>query len=154
MSNHTARISWHFDGQDFLEGYSRVHTWSFDGGLTVLASPAPSNVPAPYSDPAAVDPEEAFVASISSCHMLTFLYLAYKQGFEVTSYVDDAVGSMTPNDDGVPWVSHVVLRPAVLYGSCAPNLEQEARLHHLAHQRCFIANSVKTQITLSAPLTR
>ena len=154
MSDHTARVSWHFTGDDFLKGYSREHIWSFDGGQSVLASAAPANVPLPFSNPAGVDPEEAFVASISSCHMLTFLWLAFQQGFEVTSYVDDAVGTMTKDERGVAWVSHVVLRPAILYGNSAPNLEQAARLHHLAHEQCFIANSVKTEIKVSAPLTR
>ncbi|MGC4095191.1 MAG: OsmC family protein [Polyangiaceae bacterium] len=154
MSDHAARISWHFTGESFLKGYSREHSWTFDGGAVVPASPAPVNVPAPWSNPAAVDPEEAFVASISSCHMLTFLWLAYQRGFEVLSYVDDAVGTMTPNEHGVPWVSHVVLRPAILYGSASPNLEQEAELHHLAHTQCFIANSVKTEISVSSQLTR
>lgn len=154
MSDHTARVSWHFSGESFLKGYSREHTWTFDGGQIIPASAAPANVPIPFSNPAAVDPEEAFVASISSCHMLTFLWLAFQRGFEVVSYVDDAVGTMTNNEHGVPWVSHVVLRPAILYGDSAPNLEQEGELHHLAHEQCFIANSVKTDITVSAPLTR
>jgi organic hydroperoxide reductase OsmC/OhrA len=154
VSDHTARVSWHFTGEEFLEGYSREHTWSFDGGQTVSASAAPANVPVPFSNPAGDDPEEAFVAAISSCHMLTFLWLCFQQKFEVVSYVDDAAGSMTKNEHGVLWVSHVVLRPAVLYGASAPNLDQEAHLHHLAHEQCFIANSVKTDIKVSAPLTR
>src|SRR5450432_2055091 len=105
MSNHTAVISWRRTSPDFLTGkYSREHVWTFDGGLTVPASPSPSNVPVPYSNPACVDPEEAFVASISSCHMLTFLYVAYKQGFQVDSYHDEATCVMAKNEKGVPWV--------------------------------------------------
>ena len=95
MSEHKATITWVRQGPDFLRGqYSREHTWTFDGGFAVPASPSPSGVPAPYSNPANVDPEEAFVAAISSCHMLTFLFLASRQGFQVESYRDDAVGVM------------------------------------------------------------
>src|SRR5881628_3028241 len=101
MSEHKAIIRWSYHGSDFLKGkYSREHTWTFDAGLTVAASPAPSSVPAPYSNPANVDPEEAFVASVSSCHMLTFLFLAARAGFEVVSYRDEAVGTMTKNEKG------------------------------------------------------
>src|SRR5256714_12978685 len=105
MSEHKATVKWTHSQGDFLKGtYSREHTWTFDGGLTVPASPSPSNVPAPYSNPAHVDPEEAFVAAVSSCHMLTFLYLAAKQGFQVDSYEDEAVGAMTKNEKSVPWI--------------------------------------------------
>ena len=98
MSQHSAIIRWKRSGSDFLKGkYSREHTWTFDGGTVVAASAAPANVPAPYSNPAGVDPEEAFVAAISSCHMLTFLYLAYQRGFQADSYEDEAVGVMAPN---------------------------------------------------------
>src|SRR5215468_8385832 len=108
MAEHKALISWQRTSPDFLKGqYSREHTWTFDGGLTVPASPAPSSVPAPYSNAANVDPEEAFVASVSSCHMLTFLFLAFRQGFEVLSYTDHAFGVMTKNEKGIPWVSSI-----------------------------------------------
>src|SRR5580698_6319426 len=101
MSEHKATISWNRTSPDFLSGkYSREHTWSFDGGITVPASPSPAVVPAPYSNPANIDPEEAFVASVSSCHMLTYLYLAYQQGFQVDSYHDEAAGMMTKNERG------------------------------------------------------
>jgi len=117
----------------------------------VPASPAPSSVPPPYSNPANVDPEEAYVAAIASCHMLTFLYVAYREGFEVVSYEDDAVGTMTKNERGVLWVSSVVLAPRIEYGEeRAPSAEQEAHLHHRAHEECYIANSVKTEITVRA----
>ena len=150
MSEHSATIRWKCTSPDFLKGkYSREHTWTFDGGLTVPASPSPSNVPAPYSNPAHIDPEEAFVASISSCHMLTFLYVAYKQGFEVASYEDQAVGVMTKNENGIAWISTVTLHPDIAYtGPRLPTPAEEERLHHEAHDQCFIANSVKTQIRI------
>ena len=151
MSEHKATISWARKEPDFLKGkYSREHTWRFDGGLTVPASASPSVVREPYSNPAHVDPEEAFVASISSCHMLTFLYLAGQQGFQIDSYEDEAIGIMTKNEGGVPWVSSVTLHPRIAYsGDKLPTPADEARLHHLAHQQCFIANSIKTQVTVS-----
>ena len=150
MSEHKAIISWKRTSDDFLRGiYSREHTWTFDGGATVAASPSPSVVPAPYSNPAHVDPEEAFVASISSCHMLFYLYLASRQGFQVDSYHDEAVGVMTKNEKGVPWVSSVALHPKIIYsGAKSPAPADEERLHHLAHEQCFIANSVKTEIVV------
>jgi organic hydroperoxide reductase OsmC/OhrA len=147
MSEHKAWIEWQLSEGDFPSGqYSREHTWSFDGGVRVPASPSPQVVRAPYSNPAHVDPEEAFVAAISSCHMLTFLYLASKRGFVVTRYVDEAVGKMTKNERRVPWVSSVDLHPRIEYGSPRPNAEQEAELHEAAHAECFISNSVKTEI--------
>lgn len=152
MSTHTAQINWRFAGGDFRRGkYSREHTWTFDGGLTVPASPSPSVVPAPHSSPSSVDPEEAFVASIASCHMLTFLWVASREGIEVVSYEDEAVGTMTKNARGVPWVSSVMLNPRIHYGGdTGPSPEREAELHHRAHEGCFISNSVLTAITVSA----
>lgn len=111
-------------------------------------------MPPPYSNEANVDPEEAFVAAISSCHVLTYLYLAYRQGIEVTSYQDDAVGTITKNDRGLPWVSSVILKPRIVYASGArPSREVEQRLHHAAHGECFIANSVRTDITVAMAAT-
>jgi steroid delta-isomerase-like uncharacterized protein len=153
MSQHNAIISWKRTSPDFLKGkYSREHTWSFDGGVTVPASASVSAVPVPYSNPACVDPEEAFVAAVSSCHMLTFLYLASKQGFQIDSYRDEAVGVMKPNDKGIPWVSAITLSPHVTYGGeRVPRPEDEERLHHMAHEQCFIANSIKTTVTVRQP---
>jgi organic hydroperoxide reductase OsmC/OhrA len=152
MSEHKAIISWKRTSAEFLSGkYSREHTWSFDGGATVAASPSPAVVPAPYSNPACVDPEEAFVASISSCHMLTYLYLTGRQGFQVDSYHDEAVGVMTKNEKGVPWVSSVTLHPKIIYsGDKLPTPADVERLHHAAHEQCFIANSIKTEVTVRA----
>ena len=152
MSEHTARVKWKHTEGEFLKGqFSRKHTWTFDGGLSVPASPSPSVVPAPYSDAGAVDPEEAFVASLSSCHMLTFLFIASRKKFEVTSYEDRAVGSMTKNENGIPWISSVTLRPEVVYsGDRRPTPEEEAEMHHSAHEQCFISNSVKTEINIES----
>jgi organic hydroperoxide reductase OsmC/OhrA len=148
MSEHKATIRWTPSGGDFLKGrYSRGHTWTFDCGVTVPASSSPSAVPKPYSIEANVDPEEAFVASLSSCHMLTFLYVAAKAGFEIASYEDESVGTMTKNERGVMWVSVVTLHPKIEYaGEKKPAPDEEARLHHAAHDQCFIANSVKTVV--------
>ena len=150
MSEHTAAIRWAHTAGDFLKGrYSRGHTWTFDGGLTVPASPSPSNVPKPYANEASVDPEGAFVAAISSCHMLTFLFLAMKAGFEVASYEDDAIRTMTKNERNIPWVSAVTLQPRIVYaGERHPSAEDESRLHHGAHEQCVIANPVKTEVTV------
>jgi organic hydroperoxide reductase OsmC/OhrA len=149
MSTHTATIDWKRTGPDFLKSkYSREHTWTFDGGVVVAASSSPSAVPLPYSNPANVDPEEAYVASISSCHMLTYLYLASKGGFQVDDYRDEAVGVMTKNELGIPWVSSVTLHPRITYGGPSPTPAEEENLHHLAHEQCFIANSVRTEISI------
>ena len=148
MSEHKATIHWTRTSPDFLKGrYSREHTWSFDGGVTVPASPSPAVVPAPYSNAANVDPEEAFVAAVSSCHMLTYLYLASQQGFQVDSYFDEAVGMMAKNERGIPWVSLVMLHPKIAYsGEKLPTPAEERHLHQIAHEQCFIANSIKTDV--------
>ncbi len=150
MAEHVATVEWSLRGGEFLKGrYSREHTWTFDGGASVAASPAPSVVPAPWSNPACVDPEEAFVASVASCHMLTFLWLAYRKGFLVERYRDAAAGVMTKNAAGVPWVSRIALRPEIQYGGeRRPTPEEAAALHHEAHEQCFIANSVRTEIVV------
>ncbi|MBM3846319.1 MAG: OsmC family peroxiredoxin [Verrucomicrobia bacterium] len=150
MSNHTAIVRWKSSGSNFLKGqYSREHTWTFDGGLSVPASPSPSIVPAPWSNAANVDPEEAFVAAVSSCHMLFYLMFAYKNGFQVDSYEDEAVGTMTKNERGLLWLSSIQLNPRVVYGGeKRPTAEDEERLHHLSHEQCFIANSIKSDVTV------
>lgn len=146
MSEHRATIRWKQSG-DFLAGkYSREHTWEFDGGMTVAASPAPVNVPAPYSKAENVDPEEAYVAAISSCHMLVFLWLASRAGFEAESYEDEAVGVMTKNERGRLWVSGVTLNTKIGWGERKPSAEELEKLHHEAHEQCFIANSIRTEV--------
>jgi organic hydroperoxide reductase OsmC/OhrA len=147
---YTATIEWQCDATpgDFAAGrYSRRHQMCFDGGAVVAGSASVANVPPPYADPAAVDPEEAFVASISSCHMLWFLALAAKARFAALSYHDHAIGVMTNNEQGKLWVSRVTLHPAVTFGGDRqPTREQLLALHHHAHAECFIANSVKTEV--------
>ena len=153
MAEHTATIRWALpgNGEAFLKGrYSREHTWSFDGGVTVPASPAPSVIPVPFSNPAGVDPEEAYVAAIASCHMLSFLYVAMRAGVVVERYEDDAVGVMRKNERGAIWVGAVTLRPRIVYGgSNCPTPAEVDHLHHLAHEQCFIANSVKTEVLIN-----
>ena len=148
MARYSAEILWLRDEQDFLENrYSRAHCWRFDGGLEVAASSSPHVVPLPWSDAHAVDPEEAFVASLSSCHMLWFLSLAAKKGFQVDRYLDQASGVMAKNQEGRIAMTEVLLRPQVSFsGARLPNSEQQHALHHQAHEQCFIANSVKTRV--------
>jgi len=155
MSVHTATISWSLKpDEDFAKGrYSRVHTLSFDGGVTTTGSASPSVVPLPWSDPAGVDPEEMFVAALSACHMLTFLDLARRAGFHITAYADTAEGLMTKNDHGAMWVSTVTLRPRITYAGAPPSEAEETALHEAAHHTCFIANSVRTDVRVEPALT-
>jgi organic hydroperoxide reductase OsmC/OhrA len=153
MSEYRVTLEWtgSATAADFLKlRYSREHRWTFDGGIAVAASSSPSVVPVPWSNPGAVDPEEAYVASIASCHMLTFLFVAARAGFAVASYHDDAVGVMTKTPAGVAWISRVTLSPKITYaGDRRPTAEELAKLHHAAHEGCFIASSVKTEIVVA-----
>ncbi len=147
MASHIATIRWERNGATFSDKkYNRAHTWKFDGGAEVPASSSPHVVPLPYSDPAGVDPEEAFVASISSCHMLWFLSIACKRGFVVESYDDDAEGQMEKNAEGKLAVTMVRLCPKVTFLSPGPDDMTFRAMHHEAHEECYIANSVKTEI--------
>ena len=150
-----ATVKWTRDGATFTDQrYSRAHTWSFDGGVTVPASSSPLSVKLPYSVAEAVDPEEAFVAALASCHMLTFLYVAAKQGFVVEEYSDEAVGEMSKNEHGKLWISKVMLSPAIIFaGDKRPSPEQWDELHHLSHEECFIANSVKTEVIVQGAMS-
>ncbi|MCL5798615.1 MAG: OsmC family protein [Gammaproteobacteria bacterium] len=143
-----AKIVWNSDSVGFRTGkYSRAHTWSFDGGIEVKASSSPHVVPLPFSSENAIDPEEAFVASISSCHMLWFLSIAAKKGFSVKSYQDEASGIMGKNSDGKTAILSVTLRPKVEFtGSNIPSPETIESMHETAHSECFIASSVKTGV--------
>lgn len=149
MTGHvyTAEIVWSATG-NFAKGqYSREHLWRFDGGIELPASASPLVVPLPYSSEQAVDPEEAFVAAISSCHMMTFLDLARKAGLSIAAYEDKAEGYMERLERGRFAVTRAVLRPRITYvATDLPDAEQLAELHEAAHKICFIANSVKTEI--------
>lgn len=148
MAQHSTTIFWQRDNTSFTDHcYSRRHTWHFDGGAVVPGSSSPHVVPKPYSDPAAVDPEEAFVASLSSCHMLWFLDLAARAGWVADSYRDDAVGTLARDAEGQQAMTRVVLRPAVQFApERSPTPDELHDLHHRAHASCFIANSVKTEV--------
>jgi organic hydroperoxide reductase OsmC/OhrA len=134
----------------FAQGrYTRVHEWAFDGGAVVPASASPHVVPKPYSDEAGVDPEEAFIASLSSCHMLFVLDFARRAGFVIDSYEDRAEGVMEKNDEGRIAITRVMLRPHIAWaGDKRPDAAALADLHHTAHDACFIANSVTTKVTV------
>lgn len=153
MHEYAAKIEWRRGDAKFSDNrYSRAHSWSFDGGVTVPASSSPQAVRVPFSDPAAVDPEEAFVAAIASCHMLWFLSLAAKRGYVVDAYVDDAVGVMEKNERGKLAVTRATLRPRIDFvGEKRPSAAEISALHHEAHEECFIANSVRTEITVATP---
>jgi len=149
MAQHSSTILWQRDDNaSFADHrYSRSHTWHFDGGAVVPGSSSPHVVPEPYSDPAGVDPEEAFVASLSSCHMLWFLDIVARAGWVVDSYRDDAVGTLARNAEGQQAMTRVVLHPAVQFApGKSPTHEELQALHHRAHASCFIANSVKTEV--------
>ncbi|AZO79476.1 MULTISPECIES: OsmC family protein [unclassified Bosea (in: a-proteobacteria)] len=148
MATHGATITWQRGEEAFLDNrYSRAHLWRFDGGVEVPASSSPHVVRVPLSNPANVDPEEAYVAGLSSCHMLTFLNLAALRGLRVDSYVDAAEGVMLKNADGKKWVATVTLRPHIVFsGPKAPNEATVEVLHHEAHANCFLANSVRSAI--------
>jgi organic hydroperoxide reductase OsmC/OhrA len=148
MSETIATVSWERGDQYFCGNeYSRGHTWTFDGGLSVPASASPDIVPLPWSVAENVDPEEAFVASISSCHMLFFLSLAAKRKIVVDRYADSAVGFMEQREDGKIAMTKVILRPEARYfGDAQPSRELLEKLHHRAHELCFIANSVNAEI--------
>lgn len=153
-SEYYAKIVWRREeGEIYTDRkYNRCHEWQFDGGIVVPASPSPHVVPAPMSSESNVDPEEAFVASLSSCHMLFFLDLASKKRFVVDEYVDDAVGILEKNQEGRVAMTKVTLRPSTHFsGEKIPSKEQINQIHHQAHEYCYIANSVKTEIVIEVP---
>lgn len=149
MKQFEAKLAWHRGGQPFLDQrYSRAHDWSFDGGVTVRASSSPLSVPVPMSDPACVDPEEALVAATSSCHMLFFLSIAAQRGFVVDAYHDHALGLLDTDRDGKLSMTRIVLRPRVAWAGQAPDADALAQIHHLAHEKCYIANSLKGEVVV------
>lgn len=145
MSEHKVSLSWKRGDAPFeYQKYPRDHTWKFDGGHEMTASAAPAYL----GNPKDVDPEEAFVASLSSCHMLTFLAIACKQKFVLDDYTDEAVGHMEKNAEGRMAITRVELRPKLTWSGNQPTSEQLDNMHHAAHEQCFIANSVKTEVTV------
>ena len=153
MAKYVATIDWSLKpGEDFVAGrYSRLHSIAFDGGITIPASSSPSVVPLPWSSAEAVDPEEMLVAALSNCHMLTFLHKAREAGFVVTAYRDEAEGVMRKTAEGKFAVTKVTLRPDIAFDGPTPDAHQLKALHHAAHENCFIASSVKTEVVVEAP---
>lgn len=148
--DYRATVSWKSrEGEDFSKGrYSRAHEWRFDGGVSVAASASPGVVPAPFSREDAVDPEEAFIAAIASCHMLTFLDLARRAKVVVASYEDEAVGVVERIAPTKMAITRVTLKPRIAFAAAVPDAATLDALHHQAHELCFIANSVTTQIAV------
>jgi organic hydroperoxide reductase OsmC/OhrA len=154
VGKYTSTVTWQRDaGAPFVDGgYRRAHVWRFDGGAEVMASASPQSVREPMSDASAVDPEEAFVASLASCHMLWFLSIAAKHGRLIDEYVDHAVGYMEKNEEGRLAMTRVVLRPRVTFATeTNPTRTQLRALHDLAHHECYIANSVRSVVTVELP---
>jgi organic hydroperoxide reductase OsmC/OhrA len=150
MSTYTATVTWTRPGGAVFKDnkYSRAHEWRFDGGVTVPASSSPKVVPPPLSKHDAVDPEEAFVAALASCHMLFFLFYAAKAGLVIERYEDQAVGEIGKNAQGAMAMLKVTLRPQVEWGERAPSAAELDDLHHRAHESCYIANSVRSEIAV------
>jgi len=147
MSAHHATVRWHRTTDSFsYDTYGRAHTWHFTGGTVVEASAAPAY----RGDADLVDPEEAFVASLASCHLLTFLALAARAGLTVNAYEDEAEGVLAKNEDGRLAITHIVLRPRVRFDGDQPGPEEIERLHERAHAGCFIANSVRTEVVVES----
>lgn len=148
MHTFEAQLAWQRSGQSFADQrYSRAHEWRFDGGARVHASSSPLSVPVPMSDPAGVDPEEALVAAVSSCHMLFFLSIAAQRGFVVDSYRDHALGILDQNAQGKMAMTRITLRPDIVFsGERQPGPEDLASLHHAAHDKCYLANSINTEV--------
>ena len=150
MAEHIATISWKNTGEDFLRGkYSREHTWTFDGGAVVKGSSSPHSVPLPYSDATAVDPEEALVAALASCHMLFFLGGAARDGWVIDSYTDTPVATMGRNAAGREYIARIVLHPRIVFGGARqPTPAQVEALHHWSHEECYIANSIRAEVVI------
>ncbi|MCZ6756314.1 MAG: OsmC family protein [Gemmatimonadetes bacterium] len=148
MSEHHATIAWQRGAVEFTyQEYSRDHDWIFPNGVEIAASAAPAF----RGTPDRIDPEEAFVASLASCHMLTFLALAAREGIVVDGYQDSAVGLLSKDDEGRMAITRVTLRPTITFGGDPPAAADLTRLHQQAHHECFIANSVHTAITVEQP---
>lgn len=155
MSRHVASVNWQRDGQVFTDRkYSRGHHWTFDGGAVVRASSSPHSVRLPFSDPSGIDPEEAMIASLSSCHMLWFLDLAAQAGLVVDRYVDEAEGMMVRTEEGHSWLGLLTLKPVTTFSGRVPDQAELDALHHEAHVHCDMARSVRSEIQVVASLGR
>ncbi|MND97744.1 OsmC family protein [uncultured Brevundimonas sp.] len=153
MSGHGATVEWTRGEQPFTDKrYSRAHVWRFDGGAVVPGSSSPAGVPIPMSDPAGVDPEEAMIASLSSCHMLWFLAFAANAGLVVDRYLDDASGELDKNEAGKSYLARVALKPVTTFTGRQPDQAELDALHHAAHEHCDMAHSVRSEITVTATL--
>ena len=152
--SYTARVAWEDDGAFPSGRYSRAHEISFDGGARLRGSSSPYVVPLPFSDPAGVDPEETLIASVAACHMLWFLSLAQEKGLHVAAYVDAAEGAMGRIAPGRMAMTRIILRPHIRFAGAEPAADAIERLHHEAHERCFIANSLKTEIVVEPAVER
>jgi len=148
MSEYKATIEWRLAGAFHYETYSRSHSIDFGQGIRIAGNAAADNIPKTVAAAAGVDPEQQFVASLASCHMLWFLHLANRKNFVVERYIDEASGVLGKNADGAEAMTRVTLRPVVTFSGVKPTQEQFAELHHKTHQRCFIANSVKTEVNI------
>jgi len=155
MSEHRATIDWRLETAEFkYETYNRGHSLGFEHGVSAPGTAAPSNIPSTAVGAAGIDPEQSFVAAISACHMLWFLHLACNRKFKVTGYHDEAVGVLEKRADGKEAITRVTLRPAVSFDGAAPTPEQHAQLHEKAHERCFIANSVNSEISVEPSIAQ
>lgn len=152
MHTYEATVTWRRGEQKFSDKrYSRAHEWTFDGGARVPASSSPLSVPLPMSDAASVDPEEALVAAVSSCHMLFFLSFAAKRGLVVDSYTDQAFGTMEKNDEGKMAITRITLQPKIVFsGERQPAADELETMHRDSHEECYIANSIKAQVIVAA----
>jgi organic hydroperoxide reductase OsmC/OhrA len=148
MSEHHASVRWVRSGEFVYEGYSRAHELRFDGGIAVPGNAAPANIPKSVPPAAGVDPEQAFIAALSSCHMLWFLHIACQAKFVVDEYTDEASGVLDKT-----WVSSVTLRPKVSFSGRQPTKDEHEALHHKAHEKCYIANSVKTAVRIEPTIS-
>ena len=148
MSEHRATVEWRLEGEFRYETYSRSHRVDFGRGVQLAGNAAASNIPNTAPAAPGADPEQQFVASLSTCHMLWLLHIASQAKFTVTRYLDDASGVLEKNAGGVPAMTRVTLRPAVSFSGTPPTSDEHARLHHKAHEQCFIANSVKTEVVV------
>ncbi len=151
MSRHVAAIAWRSDGEFASGRYSRRHEIRFDGGAVLAGSASPDVVPPPLSDPVAADPEELLVAAVASCHMLWFLDLVRRAGHDLLSYADEAEGELGRNAAGKTAIVRITLRPELAFAGTGPDAAEIARLHHEAHERCFIANSLNSEIVVEPP---